>query len=51
MAYPIASRVLRIRIATFSSDVRAATAAGFDRHLAKPVDFPQLMSAIKELVG
>jgi CheY-like chemotaxis protein len=33
------------------SDVSAALAAGFDRHLAKPVELAKLMSAIKELVG
>lgn len=33
------------------ADVAAARDAGFERHIAKPVDFPQLISTIKELVG
>ena len=36
---------------TAESDVSAALAAGFERYMAKPVEFPKLMSAIKELVG
>jgi CheY-like chemotaxis protein len=36
---------------TAESDVSAALAAGFERHMAKAVEFPKLMSAIKQLVG
>jgi CheY-like chemotaxis protein len=31
------------------SDNRRAMAAGFDRHLVKPVDLASLMSAVREL--
>jgi CheY-like chemotaxis protein len=34
-----------------SAALSAAKAAGFDRHLAKPMDLPQLFAAIEELVG
>ena len=33
------------------ADLSAAKAAGFDRHVAKPVDFPELIGTRKELVG
>ena len=33
------------------NDVSAALAAGYSRHLAKPVTFSDLLAAIKELAG
>jgi signal transduction histidine kinase/methylmalonyl-CoA mutase cobalamin-binding subunit len=32
-------------------DVKQAAAAGFDRHLTKPVDFEQLLASIRELLA
>ena len=34
-----------------TEDIQAARLAGFERHLTKPVDFPQLIAALNSLLG
>ena len=36
---------------TGPQDIEAALKAGFDRHLAKPITFPELLAAVEELMG
>ena len=36
---------------TAAQDVEAALKAGFCRHLAKPITFPDLLAAVEELTG
>ncbi len=47
------SKIPAIALTAYATegDARRAIAAGFDRHLAKPIDFEHLVADISELVN
>jgi CheY-like chemotaxis protein len=48
-----ANRVIAIALTAYatSSDAEHALASGFDRHLAKPIEFERLVGSIHELLA